>query len=107
MKHAVSGGSGAELGLLKRSFTLVSGITPPVNPQPGRRILILFDNITDMILRAGFQTCYNVIKEITKLVVRYKITAVFIMVPESIEDKELATVRSMFSNKITLKGKKK
>lgn len=87
--------------------TLVSGITHLVNPQPGRRLLILFDNITDMILRAGFQTCYNVIKEITKLVVRYKITAIFIMVPESIEDKELATVRSIFSNKITLKGKRK
>lgn len=86
--------------------TIVSGgITSIARHEPGKTLLMLFDNITDLVLRFGFQTCYNMLKEMIKVVAKEGISAIYMLVPESLEDKQLATVRSLFSNRASVSEK--
>lgn len=81
---------------------VADAIASIVEGRSQERTLIIFDSITDMILQIGFDTSYSLIRQLLNLIAAHEITALFILNVEAHENRQVAAIRGLMSNRINL-----
>lgn len=85
-----------ELGLITDK---ISSFTEDL--KKSRRLLI-FDNLTSLILEKGFTTSYSLLEQMLMLLSPHKISALFILNIDAHQGREVAAVRGVMSTRINL-----
>jgi hypothetical protein len=62
---------------------------------------IVFDNISSMILDAGFQETYKFLREMNEIVTHGDVTSISIILSKAHEDKTMNLIRTLFSGHLT------
>jgi hypothetical protein len=80
------------------SAVLLDLLSKTVSSTAGTGIGIVFDNISDMILSAGFENCYKFVKQANEIINEPRITTLFLMTYGAHEDRIVRLIKSLFSN---------
>ncbi len=81
---------------------LLSVLDKTLSANPQLRIVVVFDNITDLILSSNFEQSYKFLKQAIQMADAWKVTALFTVVPSTHTDSEVNLIRSLFSNQVQL-----
>ncbi len=96
VEKTLKGEEGIELIELT-SQTLLS---PILESHSGKPLALVLDSITDLVLSSGFQSAYNITRNILKQMSRPKATSVFLLSPSAHETREIYSFRGLFSDQI-------
>ena len=80
---------------------LLSVIEKTITANPGSRLLIVFDSLTDMILSTGIEATYKFVKQANSLLSTAHATAVFMLTDSAVGEKEKAVVRGLFNERLS------
>jgi len=76
-------------------------LSPILEAYAGKTLALVYDNLTDLILSAGFQYAYNFAKNALEMLSGPRLTALFLFNPEAHLANEVYSVRSLFSGQVT------
>jgi hypothetical protein len=80
---------------------LLSVIDKTISSNPQLKLLIIFDNVSDLILSVGLESAYKFIKQANELLTVSKTSALFLMTESAQGTKETNVVRGLFSEQLT------
>jgi CheY-like chemotaxis protein len=95
--QVVEGEEGVELVPLTGGTIL----SPILEAHAEKTLVLVFDNLTDLILSMGFQSAYNFTKNALERLSGLRLTAMFLFNPKSHPSNEAYSIRNLFSEQVT------
>jgi hypothetical protein len=80
--------------------SLLDVIEKTITLNKGQRLVLVYDNITDMILSSGFESSYKFLKEVNELVSGSGVTALFLMTLGAHDERTVSLTRSLFPDQL-------
>jgi hypothetical protein len=80
---------------------LLDALNKAVKNHPDGNLNFVFDNLTNLILQAGFDKAYNFVRYALEMLGSINATSIFLFTPSAHDQKIASSLRSLFSNQIT------
>jgi hypothetical protein len=80
---------------------LLDALSKAVKNHPDGNLNFVFDNLTNLILQAGFDKSYNFVRYALEILSSINATSIFLFTPSAHDQKIASSLRSLFSNQIT------
>jgi hypothetical protein len=77
---------------------LLDLLSKTVSSTSGTEIAFVFDNVSDMILSAGFENCYKFVKQANEIMTEQRIVAIFLMTLGAHDEKIVRIIKSLYAN---------
>ena len=77
---------------------LLDLLNKTVKSTEGSGIVIIFDNVSNLILSSGFENCYKFIKHANEIMSEPRVTSVFLLTLEAHDEKMVRIIKSLFSD---------
>jgi DNA-binding response OmpR family regulator len=72
-------------------------ISPLLTKYDEKKVRLVFDSLSDLILSSGFQSTYNLVRDTLPKISGNNYTTLFLLNPESHEMREVESLRNLFS----------
>jgi len=80
---------------------LLNVIDETVSRNPGQAKAIIFDNVSSLILDAGFQESYKFLREVNEILSHGNIVSIFLVLSKAHDDKLMNLVKNLYSGHLT------
>jgi hypothetical protein len=81
---------------------LLDVLSKIISVNPGAKIAIVFDSLTDLLLSLGMQECYKFVRQASAIVNQPNISALFLMTLGAHDEQTVSLIKSLFPNHILL-----
>lgn len=81
---------------------LLDVMSKVVSVNPGAKITIIYDNLSDVIVSLGLQECYKFVKQTNSILNQPNITCLFLMTQGAHDENTQNLIKSLFSNHLVL-----
>jgi len=75
-------------------------ISPILESQNRKKIALIYDNISELIVSIGFNQAHSFIRKTLELLAEYNSTSLFLFNPEAHSTNESNSIRNLFSNRL-------
>lgn len=93
-----------EEGIILSPFTLPLVLSRILDHCTDDRLCFVFDSVSDLILSAGFQSAYNFVRDALPRLSNEKLTALFLLNPNSHPLTEVQSIRNLFRDQLVFDG---
>jgi len=80
---------------------LLNVIDETVSRNPGKPKALIFDNVSSLILDAGFQESYKFLREVNEILSHGDVVSIFLVLSKAHEDKLMNLVKNLYSGHLT------
>jgi hypothetical protein len=81
---------------------LLDVINKIVTVNPGAKITVVYDNLSDAIINFGLQECYKFVKQANAILNQPNVSALFLITLGAHEESMLNLVKSLFANQLVI-----
>jgi hypothetical protein len=92
-----SGGSSEVMVPRGDHAVMLSVMDDAVTSDKGEPRAIIFDNISSLILDAGFQECYKFLRQVNEILTHGDVVSLFLVLSRAHDDKTMNLVRNLYS----------
>jgi hypothetical protein len=96
-----SGGSTEVMVPRSDHAILLNVIDETVTDAPEKPKAIIFDNISSLILDAGFQESYKFLRQVNEILSHGDVTSIFLVLSKAHDDKMMNLVKNLYSGHLT------
>jgi hypothetical protein len=80
---------------------LLSIMDETVTRNPEQPKAIVFDNVSSLILDAGFQECYKFLRQVNEILSRGDVISIFLVLSKAHDEKTMNLVKNLYSGHLT------
>jgi hypothetical protein len=80
---------------------LLNVIDETISHNPGQPKALIFDNVSSLILDAGFQESYKFLREVNVILSHGDIVSIFLVLSKAHDDKLMNLVKNLYSGHLT------
>jgi KaiC/GvpD/RAD55 family RecA-like ATPase len=80
---------------------LLNVMDEAVSRNPGQPKAVIFDNVSSLILDAGFQECYKFLRQMNEILSRGDIISVFLVLSKAHDEKMMNLIKNLYSGHLT------
>jgi len=80
---------------------LLNVIDETISRNPGQPKALIFDNVSSLILDAGFQESYKFLREVNEILSHGDIVSIFLVLSKAHDDKLMNLVKNLYSGHLT------
>ena len=81
---------------------LLDVLSKIISVNPGARITIVYDSLTDILLSLGLQECYKFVRQANGILNQPNISSLFLMTLGAHDEQTVSLIKSLFSNHLLL-----
>jgi len=80
---------------------LLNVVDDAVTRNPELPKAVIFDNISSLILDAGFQECYKFLRQMNEILSRGQVTSVFLVLSKAHDERMMNLIKNLYSGHLT------